>query len=63
MAASKNVKVSAKAPIVFGNVAEIYNFHFETLIPQLENCNNRSSISMVRTFLLCVLNVRDETEF
>ena len=45
MAASKNVKVSAKAPIVFGNVAEIYNFHFETLIPQLENCNNRSSIS------------------
>ena len=50
MAASKNVKVSAKAPVVFGNIDEIYNFHSETLIPQLENCNNRWSIFMVKTF-------------
>ena len=50
MAASKNVKVSAKAPVVFGNIDEIYNFHSETLMPQLENCNNRWSIFIVQTF-------------
>ena len=34
-------KISAKAPIIFGNVDEIEKFHSETLLPELENCNKR----------------------
>ena len=38
-------KIAAKAPVIFGNIDEIEKFHSETLLPELENCNKRYSLT------------------
>ena len=39
---TSNTKVATKSPMIFGNMDEIYNFHSQNLLPELERCGRRA---------------------
>jgi len=40
--ATSNTKIATKSPMIFGNMDEIYNFHSQNLLPELERCGRRA---------------------
>ena len=45
-----DMKVAVKTDLIFGNLEEIFEFHSQNLLPQLESCGLNSQL-IARTFL------------
>ena len=44
-----DIKISNKSQEIFGNLDEIFEFHSQTLLPQIESCGLNSQL-IARTF-------------